>query len=87
MSIAIELHSSFLQKTHSFLKNNENNKSPNRFVPYLHPENSNGRCTGTILTGNTCVTVLVIGGGAGYICHVFEFVLINVAVNLFVSFY
>jgi len=25
--------------------------------------NSNGRCSGTILTGNTCVTVLVIRGG------------------------
>jgi len=29
----------------------------------LHPENSNGKCFGTILTGNTCVTVLVIGWG------------------------
>ena len=38
-------------------------KSPYRFVPYLHPENSNGRFSGTILTGNTCVTVPVIGGG------------------------
>jgi len=37
-------------------------KSPYRFVPYLHPENSNGICSGTIITGNTCVTVLVIGG-------------------------
>jgi len=51
---------SFLQKTHRFLKSNENKKSPYRFVLYLHPENSNGRCSGTILTGNTCVTVLVI---------------------------
>jgi len=55
-------------------ENNENKKSPNRFVPYLHPENSNGRWSGTILTGNTCVTVLVIGGGAiclskGIICY------------------
>jgi len=63
MSIAIELHSPFLQKTHRFFLNNGNKKSPYRFVPDLHPENSNGRCSGTILTGNTCVTVLVIGGG------------------------
>ena len=63
MSIAIELHSSFLQKTHRFFKI-VNIKIPlYRFVPYLHPENSNGRCSGTILTGNTCVTVPVIGGG------------------------
>jgi len=54
---------SFLQKTHRFLKNKEIKISPYRFVPYLHPENSNGRCSGTILTGNTCVSVLVIGGG------------------------
>jgi len=46
-----------------FFEDDLNKKSPNRFVPYLHPENSNGRCSGTILTGNTCVTVLVIGGG------------------------
>ena len=62
MSIAIELHSAFLQKTHRFFKIVEK-KSPYRFVPYLHPVNSNGRCSGTILTGNTCVTVPVIGGG------------------------
>ena len=30
------------------------------FVQY---KNSNERCSGTILTGNTCVTVLVMGGG------------------------
>ena len=38
-------------------------KNPYCFVPYLHPENSNGRCSRTIITGNTCVTVLVIVGG------------------------
>jgi len=63
MSIAIELHSPFLQKTHRFVKIVKIKKSPYRFVPYLHPENSNGRCSGTIITGNTCVTVPVIGGG------------------------
>ena len=63
MSIAIELHSPFLQKTHRFFKIVKIKKKPYRFVPYLHPENSNGRCSGTILTGNTCVTVPVIGGG------------------------
>ena len=63
MSIAIELHYLFCRKRIDFL-NNENKKSPYRFVPYLHPENSNGRCSGTILTGNTSVTVLVIGGDA-----------------------
>ena len=30
---------------------------------YLNPENSNGRCSGIIKTGNTCVTVLVIAEG------------------------
>ena len=60
MSIAIELHSHFCRKCTVFLNNGK--KSSYRFVPYLHPENSNGRCLGTILTGHTCVTVLVIGG-------------------------
>ena len=55
---------SFLQKTHRF-KKKEVTISPYRFVLYLHPENSNGRCSGICLTGNTYVTVLVIGGG-GY---------------------
>ena len=53
---------SFLQKTYRVIFNNKTKKSPYRFVPYLHPKNSNGRCSGTILTGNTCVTVPVIGG-------------------------
>ena len=72
MSIAIKLHSPFLHKTHRFFLKNENKKSPYRFVPYLHPENSNGRCSGTILTENTCVTVLVIGGGV--ITYVYIFI-------------
>ena len=54
---------SFYTENAQICKNNEFKKSPYRLVPYLHPENSNGRCSGTILTGNTCVTVLVIGGG------------------------
>ena len=53
----------FLQKTHRFVKIMKIKKSPFCFVSYLHPENSNGRCSSTIFTGNTCVTVLVIGGG------------------------
>ena len=63
MYIAIELHSPFLQKTHRFFKIVKIKNPLTVFVPYLHPENSNGRCSGTILTGNTCVTVPVIGGG------------------------
>ena len=54
---------SFFAENAQIFQNSENKKSPYRFVPYLHPENSNGRCSGTILTGNTCVTVPVIGGG------------------------
>ena len=57
----------FLQKTQIFLSN-EIKKSPYRFVTYLHPENSNGRCSGTILTGNICVTVLVIRAGWSILC-------------------
>jgi len=65
MSIAIELHSPFLKKMHKLFIILKIKNPPYRFVPYFHPGNSNGRCSGTIFTGNTCVTVLVNGGG-GY---------------------
>jgi len=35
----------------------------NRFVPFLHPENSNGIFWRPFLTGNNFVTVPVIGDG------------------------
>jgi len=77
MSIVSNYILLFCRKRIDFL-NSENKKSPYRFVPYLHPDNSNGRCSGTILTGNTCVTVPVIGGGDNcYFCAV-KIVLINI---------
>jgi len=65
MSIAIELHSSFLKKMHKLfiIIKQKNPLTVSSYTLYLHPDNSNGRCSGTILRGNTCVTVLVIGGG------------------------
>ena len=63
---AIERQPLFGKVTLNMLKHfkiMKNKRSPYRFVLIFNPGNSNGRCSGTFLTGNTCVTDPVIGGG------------------------